>query len=131
MQQLYMLYNRTNFESLLRHSSNRSISENIFSDIYDGEIWKSFLVSEGEKFFLPEKLDEHLGLSLNVDWFQPFTHSAYSTGAIYAIINNLPRSIRFKPENILILGLLPGPHEPKLHEINNYLAPLVNELVTL
>lgn len=32
---------------------------------------------------------------------------------------------------MLILGLLPGPHEVKLHRINNYLQPIVNELLEL
>ena len=34
-------------------------------------------------------------------------------------------------ENMLILGLLPGPNEVSLHKINHYLAPIVNELVLL
>ena len=65
---------------------------------------------------------------LNMDWFQPFINSQYSVGAIYAVICNLPRADRFKPQNILTLAVIPGPHEPKLHEINNYLYPIVNQL---
>ena len=30
---------------------------------------------------------------------------------------------------MLTLGLLPGPEEVKLHKINNYLAPIVDELL--
>lgn len=64
---------------------------------------------------------------LNVDWFQPFKHSLYRASALYMVLMNLPRSERFKPENVLLLGILPGPHEPKL-TINSYLEPLVAEL---
>ena len=32
---------------------------------------------------------------------------------------------------MLTLALLPGPHEVKLHRINNYLRPIVNELLEL
>ncbi|EXX53885.1 hypothetical protein RirG_239710 [Rhizophagus irregularis DAOM 197198w] len=32
---------------------------------------------------------------------------------------------------MLVLGLLPGPNEVSLHQINHYLAPIVNELVLL
>ncbi|PKB93115.1 hypothetical protein RhiirA5_303971, partial [Rhizophagus irregularis] len=44
---------------------------------------------------------------------------------------NLPRDMQFKRENMLVLGLLLGPNEVSLHQINNYLAPIVNELVLL
>lgn len=64
---------------------------------------------------------------LNVDWFQPLKHSLYSVGALYMVLMNLPRSERFKPENVLLVGIIPGPHEPKL-TINSYLQPLVAEL---
>ena len=63
-----------------------------------------------------------------MDWFQPFISSPYSVGVIYAVICNLPRAERFKPENILTLAVIPGPNEPKLHEINNYFYPIVNKL---
>src|SRR5437868_525269 len=55
----------------------------------------------------------------------------YSTGVIYAVICNLPRDIRFKPENIFILGILPGPNEVGLHKINHYLLPIITELESL
>ena len=45
------------------------------------------------------------------------------------MICNLPREVRFKKENMLILALLPGPNEVKLHKINHYLAPIVDELL--
>ena len=66
-------------------------------------------------------------VTLNVDWFQPFTHTQYSLGAIYLTVQNLPREIRYKEENVILVGLLPGPAEPK-RSINSYLAPLVEEL---
>ncbi|GET57123.1 hypothetical protein GLOIN_2v1775288 [Rhizophagus irregularis DAOM 181602=DAOM 197198] len=34
-------------------------------------------------------------------------------------------------ENLLTLGILPGPKEVSLHKVNHYLAPIVNELETL
>jgi len=49
-------------------------------------------------------------------------------GVLYLVILNLPRAIRFKPENIIIAGIIPGPSEPKSNEMNSYLRPLVKEL---
>ena len=67
---------------------------------------------------------------MNVDWYQPFKHTTYSIGVIYLVVLNLPRAERFKDENMILVGLIPGPKEPKLH-INAYLEPLVSELQAL
>ena len=67
---------------------------------------------------------------LYIDWFNPFKHSPYTVGAIYMVIANLPRSERFKKENVVLVGLIPGPSEPPIH-INSYLDPLVEELQSL
>ena len=81
-----------------------------------------------DRKFLSEP--HNLGLMLNIDWFQPFTHTQYSVGVMYLVILNLPRSIRFKSENIIIAGVIPGPKEPSKH-INSYLYPLVDDLLDL
>ena len=67
---------------------------------------------------------------VNVDWFQPFKHCKYSVGVIYVVLMNLPREIRFKCENVIIVGLIQGPTEPP-EVINSYLTPLVCELLKL
>ena len=51
---------------------------------------------------------------LNIDWFNPYKHSPYTVGAIYLVVLNLPRSEHFKIENLLLVGLIPGPSEPPL-----------------
>ena len=86
------------------------------------------MVKYGKHFHLmvvPFLHQNHLGLLFNLDWFQPFTYTQHSTGAIYASIYNLPKSERNKPENIIYLGFLPGPKEVGLERINHYLAPIV------
>ena len=67
---------------------------------------------------------------LNVDWFQPFKLARYSVGMIYLVVMNLPRNERFKIENVILVGVIPGPHEPS-GNINTYLSPLVDELLVL
>ena len=47
------------------------------------------------------------------------------------IILNLPRSINFKPENIIIAAIIPGLSEPSFNEMNSFLRPLVKELNSL
>jgi hypothetical protein len=73
--------------------------------------------------------DFHLGIMINLNWFQPFESSTYSSDILYGVICNLLRDMRFKRKNMLYLGLLPGPDEVKLHKINHYLSPIVDELL--
>ncbi len=40
---------------------------------------------------------------LNCDWFQPFKHTQFSIGILYLVVGNLPRELRYKRENILIV----------------------------
>jgi hypothetical protein len=78
-----------------------------------------------------DKADTHLGLIINLDWFQPYERTAYSTGALYAAICNLLCNIRFRPENMLVLDILPGPNEVSLYKINYYLSPIITEFKSL
>ena len=48
---------------------------------------------------------------------------------LHAILN-LPRSERYSADNIILLGVIPGPKEPEL-TINTFLEPLVDELLQL
>lgn len=105
-------------------SRSDKVPEEYLGDIYDGDVWKSFNSTEHVNFLATPY--SYL-LTLNVDWFQPFTHSVYSTGAIYLTIQNLPRQDRYKLENILLTGIMPGPKEPKL-TVNGFLTPLIEEL---
>ncbi|KAI9025125.1 hypothetical protein CLU79DRAFT_699680, partial [Phycomyces nitens] len=55
----------------------------------------------------------------------------YSCGAICLSINNLPREDRYKNDNAVLIGLLPGQDELKTSEMNRYLCPIVEEITTL
>ena len=63
-----------------------------------------------EKDFFSTPLN--LSLTMNNDWFRPFKRTAYSVGVIFFVVNNLPREIRFKEENVILAGIIPGPEEP-------------------
>ena len=73
------------------------------------------------------KYPGNLLLSLNTDWFQPFSRTKYSVGVLYLVVLNLPRDQRYKMENVILCGIIPGPKEPKL-TMNSYIGPLVKEL---
>ena len=98
------------------------------SDIHHGLMWSSLLDTEENPFVGDD--DHSLMLTVNCDWFAPFD-GTYSVGAIYVTINNLPRAERYKTENVLLVGIMPGPKEPSTFQINNYLQPMVDELLEL
>ena len=92
----------------------------MLQDVYDGRIWQQFMQVL--------TTSTCLALMLNVDWFQPYVHTCCSVGVVFLTIMNLPRSLRYKRQNVLLVGVIPGPSEPT-HDINPYLQPLVNELL--
>ena len=103
---------------------SRKIDEGTMRDVYDGQIWSDFQFYDNEPFLSEPG---NYGLMLNMDFFQPYKHVQYSLGAIYITVLNLPRTLRNKANNVILVGLIPGPHEPK-HDINSFLTPLVSEL---
>ena len=97
-------------------------SRPLYHDVFDGAIWKDF----GSFLQVPT----NLVLQLNVDWFQPFDHVVYSVGVLYITVLNLPSSERYKIRNAFLVGIIPGPDEPK-HDVNNFLRPLIDDLLVL
>ena len=122
---LGQIVNKPGFDDLCARWRMRTTSENLLSDVYDGNVWTEFQQYEGKPFLSQPYT---FGLMLNIDWFKPFKHLEYSVGAMYLSVMNLPREYRFKPENILLVGLIPGPKEPRI-TINQFLSSLVNELL--
>lgn len=117
--------NRPGFLKKITEWRNRKMQDGIMGDIYDGALWKSMQTFDGAPFLSDPYT---LACSLNVDWFQPFTRSQYSVGVLYLVINNLPRQERYRRENVILCGIIPGPHEPR-GVINSYLSPLVQDLL--
>ena len=112
---------------LFNHWKSRTIPNGIMADLYDGMVWQSFLSVDG-KDLLNSRYG--IGLLISVDWFQPYKHVQYSVGTIYLVVLNLPRRLRYRRENMIVVGIIPGPSEPSLH-INSFLEPLVVDLLKL
>lgn len=116
---------RPNFDTLCSEWKNNVDPDGVYKDVYDGQIWKDFQEYNGIPFLSKPYT---YGLMMNIDWFKPCKHTEYSLGAIYLTIMNLPRRLRFRQENVMLIGLIPGPKEPK-RDINPFLVPLVKELM--
>jgi hypothetical protein len=103
------------------------------SDIFGGTVLREFCGPDGLPF-LPSKGSEgRYVFGLSVDAFNPFLNKQAgkkaSSTAIYMVCLNLPPSIRYKAENMYLAGVIPGPREPSLTQINHLLEPLVEELL--
>ena len=99
-----------------------------YRDIYDGRIWRDFQSVDDIPFLSGPC---NIGLMLNIDWFQPYSHCQYSVGAVYLSLMNLPRHLRFKTENIILVAVLPGPNEPDAEGLCHLMRPIVDELLKL
>ena len=106
-------------------SDNRP-ADGVWTDIFDEKLFKDFLVVNGEDFLRGR---HGLAFQLFVDWYQPFKHTQYSLGVMMLSILNLPRDQRYKKENVIISGFIPGPKEPS--DMKPYLRPLVDDLEDL
>ena len=122
---LCRLFLKKEFLTDIEHWRSRAPVENVLSDIYDGNVWKE-LSAPGQFLSVPYSLS----LRLNIDWFKIYKHVNYSMGLIYLVIENLPRHKRFKLDNVIIVGCIPGPNEPKL-SVNSFLKPLIDDLMEL
>lgn len=135
------LLSRPGYEEMMDKAWDRmtpSPSESL-DDIFQGANIRQFKGPDGEAHFMfagGESSDAGRYLfSLSLDFFNPLRNIAggktVSVGVISLACLNLPIGLRFKPENMFLLGIIPGPKEPSLDAINPYLRPLVNELLEL
>ena len=124
---LQSLLLRPGFTEMCDKWRSRKISDNILSDVYDGKVWKEFQ-SYQNKPFLSEPFS--FAVMINVDWFQPYKHVTHSVGVIFMTVMNLPRASRYIEDNVILVGIIPGPNEPHF-TVNSYLDLLIDELLEL
>ena len=124
-----LIQKRPEFLNKSMQWKDRQVESDYLIDIYDGRVWKK-LFGEGG-VMKNENGVISFGFMLNVDWFQPYERRPnVSVGAMYLAILNLPLEIRYKKENLIVLGILPAfAKEPS--SLNSFLEPFVHELKRL
>lgn len=115
-------------------------------DFFDGNIYKECAARNIHS--------SNLYINLHVDAFQPFKNSSnHSMVMVMVTLMNLPPEIRYrlfyrnplsdlggkesiysqirryKDENVLILGILPGPNKP--YDLFSFLYPWISEIMVM
>jgi Transposase family tnp2 len=103
-------------------------------DTWDaGHLCKILQKPKGERF-LPGPTDEmRLAFSFSIDSFNPYhmkeAKQTVSSTALWLILLNLPPHLRYRPENMFLAGIIPGPRKPSLSDINHSIKLLVDVLL--
>ena len=102
-------------------------------DMWDAGHLSRVLLTKGERS-LPGPADEiRLALSFSMDSFNPYhmkeAKQTVSSTAIWLILLNLPSHLRYRPENMFLAGIIPGPKKPLLSDINHSIKLLVDVLL--
>jgi len=124
---------RPGVEGLLDRDVFAGSSGDFGADIFSGDVLRHFSASDGSTFLPSRPSEGRYIFGLSVDAFNPFLNKQAgkkaSTTAVYMVLLNLPPSVRYKVENMYLAGVVPGPREPSLTQINHLLRPLINELL--
>ena len=117
----------------MQYRSNYTHTPGIFKDIFDGKEYQTLCktpitvndtpLKSGVRYF-EDPRDVALGLS--TDGFGIFTHGQATAWPLILFNYNLPPETRFHIDNIIPLGVIPGPNKPAVPD--SFLIPLLEEL---
>lgn len=123
------LLSHPGFEDHMDSPRTCSIGEDML-DVFDGQFLQNFKLANRQPFRSTIDVGRY-SFSLCVDFFNPLTNKQAgkksSIGIISVVCVNLLPSLRYKPENMFLAGVIPGPNEPPLTAVNHYLSSLIDE----
>lgn len=126
------LLSRSGFEEKMDNAWAPSTPLKEMDDIFDAEVLQNFKGFDCRHFGAGGEEGRYV-FSLCVDYFNPLGNKQAgkkrSIGLISLLCLNLPREMRYRPENMFLFGIIPGPNEPPLACLNHYLRPLVDVLL--
>ena len=104
------------------------------TDIFDGLHYRSLLgdrVVVGDRRLPHNYFSDHRDIALGfaTDGFAPFKRRKHTAWILLVFNYNLPPEQRFQKDNILCVGIIPGPKKP--WNADSFIHPLVRELLEL
>lgn len=129
---LARMLSRKEIEQWLEHPRTGDPNDPM-QDIFDGLALQRFAAPWESHPFLQAPDDElRLIFSLSVDGFNPYqmkeAKKSVSSTAISMVCLNLPSHLRYRPENMYLVGVIPGPTKPNTEQTNHFIKILVDEL---
>lgn len=130
------LLTRPGIENLMECGPKGDLPPDQVHDIWEAEYVRE-LRRDGKRFWDGDvdssKHEVRYLFALAIDWFNahhsPAGKKSHEVGSIFLVCLSLPAHLRFRQENICLLGVIPGPNKLSTHEINHFLWPLVEELL--
>ena len=102
-------------------------------DMWDAGHLCKILLKEGERFLPGPAHEARLAFSFSIDSFNPYhmkeAKQTVSSTAIWLILLNLLPHLRYRPDNMFLAGVIPGPKKPLLSDTNHSLKLLVDILL--
>jgi len=125
------LLSRPGIEAAIRRSAGRMRDDATADDIVTADGLKAIKGPDGVPFLSGGQQHElRLMWCLSVDFFNPYHNKiagkVASVGSIAMSCLLLLPDIRHKPENMCLVGIIPGPCKPSGGEIDHFLRPLVD-----
>ena len=104
------------------------------TDVFDGKIYRQLctekVIVDGKKLKHNHFSDHRdIALGLSTDGFAPFKHRKNTAWPLILFNYNLPPETRFHVEEILALGVIPGPRKPL--DVDSFLWPAMLEFIQL
>ena len=122
--------------STMQYRSQHQHVPGSFQDIFDGTNYRSLrsapVTVHGKPINPPTNYFQDprdIALGLSTDGYGIFTHGQATAWPLILFNYNLPPEIRFHSDNLLALGVIPGPHKPA--DMDSFLVPLAEELFQL
>lgn len=128
------LLSRAGMEDTMDTTAEKALgaSKHVMSDLWDAPVFREILL-DGKPFVNGPPGEGRYVFALSIDSFNPFQSKEakqnVSVTGIYMVCLNLPPHLRYLPENVYLVGVIPGPGKPSLDQINHFLKPLVDELL--
>ena len=131
---LRAMVSNSSYAKKMQYRSKHQHDPTKITDIFDGAHYRSLLetpVTIGDEelpmWFFSDPRDIALGFS--TDGFGPFKQRNKTAWPLIIFNYNIPPKERFRKENIISLGTIPGPKKPA--DTDSFLWPLVQELLQL
>ena len=136
---LASLLSRSDIESMMDRSCDDLITSlksppRFVKTPFEAQFLREFGGPKAGQLFVDRGDEGCYAFALHVDFFNPegmtIRGASTSSGIISMACLNLPLEIRYKPENIYLAGIIPGPKQPSLENLNHYIRPLITQLAT-